>query len=513
VRGLGRSSRVNVVSGCARAVVLAVVVPVLAALATALAVPVTASAASDGPVAWGEDAVGQLGNGIFGPENDCYTGSGRGGGVFPVPCSRFPVEVKGLKEAPVTALAGGGAHSLALLTDGMVMAWGGNFYGQLGDGANGEGTSSNVPVEVQGLKEVTAIASGGEHSLALLKSGTVMTWGENRYGQLGDGNETNSDVPVEVKGLTEVATIAGGRDHGLAARKDGTVFAWGDNSDGQLGDGVSGEGTNSSVPVQVKGLTEATALAAGERDSLALLKGGRVMAWGNNLGNGTEGASDVPVEVTGLKEVIAIAAGERHSLALLKDGTVWAWGENASGQLGDGNNTSTTLPVEVKGLKEVTAIAAGGLHSLALLKDGKVMVWGDNQFGQLGDGAATGTNVPVEAKGVQEVTAIAGGDDHSLVLGTQLFGPPPRVTGLSPNRGAKRGGTLVTIAGSGFVGVTRVMFGSAKALIKSSSESSVTVESPSGAGSVHVTVTTPTGTSPTSGRPTNRITKFKYTRK
>jgi uncharacterized repeat protein (TIGR01451 family) len=221
-----------------------------------------------------------------------------------------------------------------LRKDGTVVAWGRNDLGQLGDGTKTGPPycdllvpCSRVPVEVGGLKEVVAIASGEGHDLALRKDGTVVAWGRNDFGQLGDGTEYSSDVPVEVGGLNkEVVAIAGGAFHSLALRKNGTVVAWGGNDFGQLGDG-----TETGPNYCLGGL-----------------------------------CSEVPVEVEGLKEVVAIAGGGSHSLALRKDGTVVAWGLNNTGQLGDGNETNSDVPVEVSGLKEVVAIAGGEGHSLAL---------------------------------------------------------------------------------------------------------------------------------------------------
>jgi alpha-tubulin suppressor-like RCC1 family protein len=470
----------------------------------ALAWPQSASATPYGPVAWGLNG-GQLGSGFAGPE-DCE------GFQISFACSRFPLEVSGLKEGQVTALAGGEKHSLALLKDGAVMAWGYNGFGQLGDGNE---PSSAVPVEVKGLKDATAVAAGYYHSLAVRSNGTVMTWGLNERGQLGDGRETYRNIPVEVTGLKEARAVAGGGAYSLALLKDGKVMAWGDNHDGQLGNGNE---TSSDVPVEVKGLSEVTAIAAGEADGLALLKNGTVMAWGSNtegvLGDGNNTNSNVPVQVTGLTEVAAIAGGSLHNAALLKDGTVRDWGDGFQGALGTGEpNGGSDVPVEVTGLHEVTAIATGGYHSLARLRDGKLMVWGSDFLGQLGIGSkAEYSDVPVEVKGVREVTAIAAGRAHTLVLGRQLFGSPPFITGLSPNRGSARGGTLVTITGKGFAGVPpRVLFGAHEAIVKSNSETSMVVESPAGTGKVRVVVTTPSGTSPASGK-TAKHAKFKYTR-
>src|SRR5205809_1040837 len=83
----------------------------------------------------------------------------------------------------------------------------------------------------------------------------------------GNAPTTDSALPVSVGGLSEVTAIAAGTDHSLALRADGTVYAWGDNTTGELGNGTT---TSSSVPIQVSGLTGVTAIAAGSGFSLAL---------------------------------------------------------------------------------------------------------------------------------------------------------------------------------------------------------------------------------------------------
>src|SRR5712664_2308119 len=107
------------------------------------------------------------------------------------------------------AIAAGWKHSLALKSDGRVVAWGDNSSG-----------SSTVPANLTG---VIAIAAGGSHSLALKSDGTVVAWGSNANGQ--------SMVPAN---LTGVIAVAAGGFHSLALKSDGTVIAWGDNSFGQI---------------------------------------------------------------------------------------------------------------------------------------------------------------------------------------------------------------------------------------------------------------------------------------
>src|SRR5829696_720568 len=172
---------------------------------------------------------------------------------------------------------------------------------------------------------------------------TLTAWGGNFFGQLGDGTSDRRTTPVEVIDLdgAELKAIAGGQLHSLALKEDGTVLAWGYNEQGQLGDGTN---TSSSTPVQVQDpndlsgyLSGVADIAAGSSHSLALKEDGTVWAWGSNrvneLGDGTNDNSTQPVRVMNLSEVWAIAAGSSHNLALKNDGTVWAWGNNDVGQL------------------------------------------------------------------------------------------------------------------------------------------------------------------------------------
>ena len=257
----------------------------------------------------------------------------------------------------VTAIAAGGTHTVALKSDGTVAAWGDNTRGQ-----------TNVPA---GLSGVTAIAAGGAHTVALKRDGTVVAWGAGQtltgvvpeYGQ--------ATVPA---GLSGVTAIGAGQYFTAALKSDGTVVAWGYNEYGQ---------TN-----VLPGLTGVTAIAAGGGHVVALKSNGTVVAWG---------ANDFFLQATippGLSGVTAIAAGGSHSVALKSNGKVVAWGNNLFGQI--------DVP---SGLSGVTAIAAGEYHTVALQSDGTLVAWGWNDDGQ--------TTVPA---GVSDVTAIAAGYAHTVAL-------------------------------------------------------------------------------------------------
>ncbi len=110
------------------------------------------------------------------------------------------------------------------------------------------------------------------------------------------------------------------------------------------------------------------------------------------------------MQVQGLSNVIAIAAGRSHCLALEGDGTVWAWATdfdgNLYGQLGNGTTTNSYTPAKVTSLSGVIDIGAGGYHSLAKLSDGTLWTWGRNSSGQLGDGTTTDQSTPVQVEGL-----------------------------------------------------------------------------------------------------------------
>ncbi len=286
-----------------------------------------------------------------------------------------PTKVPPLAGHKVRKLSAGPLHSMAITENGELWVWGYNLNGQQGTGTKIRvSVPQRVPLPTQ--SEVVAVSAGAYHSLALLQDGTVLAWGSNEKGQLGIGStaeERTTPVIVSIpSGYGKVTAIAGGFKHNLALTDTGTVFAWGLNDHGQLG---TGNNTNSRTPVRVSGLPgPVTAIAAcrsGDSSnsySLALVDG-NVYAWGSNkdgqLGNGTTATSMTPGQVSGLTEVTQIAAGVYHAMALTQNGDVWVWGSNGYGQLGDGSNSVSTTPKRVPGLSGIKAIGAGGGYSMA----------------------------------------------------------------------------------------------------------------------------------------------------
>jgi hypothetical protein len=516
----GRRVRLVVVlAGMIAAALIAVVL---------LSITASAQATPNVAVAWGQNGDGTLGNG--------------GGGSRDVPVTVDNLSgVTSIESERGTTFYG---QALALLENGTVWGWGRNSSGQVGDATT---TDKNVPVPVCAVAEkapcanhlsgAKAIAAGNVHSLALLTNGTTVEWGAP-----GDGIE--SSVPVAKSGLSAVKAVAasgdtsteGKGDFSLALIENGTVMGWGANGSGRLGNGSE---LQSVEPVAVCAVGEKApcanhlsgvkAVAAGVSWGLALLENGTVAAWGANgsgqLGNGSETSSSVPLIVCAvgakspcseesrqLKGVKAIAAGQDQSVALLENGTVVAWG---GPDLGNGSESKSTTPVAVCAVGETapctnhlsgaTAVAAGGespTASYALLGSGGVVSWGDGTWHELGDGSTKSSLVPVAvcaesepeeeartapcAKNLTGVQGIAGGDEQGFAFGPF---PLPTVTAITPKAGPQVGGSSVTITGTGFKEVSSVKFGSTNAKsFKVNSETSVTAVSPPGFGLVYVTV-------------------------
>lgn len=333
-----------------------------------------------------------------------------------------------------------GPRSFAIKRDGTAWGWGSNIFGSLGTGTSSF-FDERPPKVVVGLVNVTAIASGTWHGVALTSDGRIWAWGQN-YGAFGDEAPFNESAPTPVGGLSAVDALAPGGVHTVALRADGTVWTWGFNSCGQLGDSTPIY-TGRPSPAQANGLTDVIGIAAGSNPlsgvTLALKRDGTVWMSGCLLPDSTS----TPRRLVGLANIVAVGVDRTfgHAYALAADGTVAAWYTRDQAptpvdglsaitaiSIGDGINAalkqdgtvwtwkSKAVPTQVIGLTGVTAVAAGSGHVLALTADGTVWAWGSNADGELGDGTTAGRTAPQPVIGLTAVARIAAGSSHSLAL-------------------------------------------------------------------------------------------------
>lgn len=406
-------------------------------------------ALSDGTFkAWGNGSVGQLGN-----QSNLSS------------CN--PVDVllpEDVQQLGTSLLSGGGGHVLLAQPDGTLLAWGDNSSGQVGIGNTGtvHSPTSALPRIMPYWRHSKLTSPSGQHSLAILEDGELYAWGANSYNQLGvkacagsieaparvDGLPASTLDPVlgYTTGLSEsyvimtsgrlyssdpftqcddeafsgmiertditsaipevIISISASENIYLALTSSGAAYAWGRNDYGQLGNGTrSATGVYQATPGPVIGLPDPAEdqvvdILATPFTAYALVASGEVWAWGANaagsLGIGTsQEYSTIPVKVLGLPDpkqnpVTAIAADSGIVFALTSEGTLYAWG-NEYLTTHDAPQNYFSLPVQVQGLPKpsenpVKAIAITVQFALSLLADGSVYSWGYNQYGALGDG-------------------------------------------------------------------------------------------------------------------------------
>ena len=351
----------------------------------------------DGTVwSWGENSVGQLGNGFT------YD-------------STVPVQVVFPEGTVITAIQARRGHALAIDSQGQGWAWGLNTDGQLGDGTT---QTQHRPVSIAVLADLRQIRAGAWHSLAYDGNGRLWVWGRNSEGQLGNDSTESQMLPRAIDTPSPVMHVAAGRRHSLVVAEDGWLGATGLYRSAGLN--AASRKETYTVAQAVTSLSNVVSVSAGKDHALALDGNGAVWAWGWNgsgaLGNGTGQHSATPTMVSGLADTVAIAAGANHSLGIKRDGTLWAWGRNAYGQLGVGDVSDRNSPQIVDGLSDIVAVAAGDEHSVAVTAEGNVWAWGHNGYGELGYGDQYHRSTPVPVTGLSGIIAVAAGEHHTLAL-------------------------------------------------------------------------------------------------
>lgn len=456
---------------------------------------------SDGVAyAWGSNGRGQLGDDTGEP-------------------SSAPVTVlRGVMPAGVTvkSVAAGFEYGMLVGSDALLYAWGDNAYGQLGTGNR---TAAYTPVQAaQGVRVsgifANQIAAGYQSTTILGSDQYAYTWGGNSYGQLGNGGNTRELTAVKTVRVPALVfpaeqTVEGKAGLTVASEAYRSVGLYGTvsySTASALPGGLSlnaATGVVSGVaPMAANGQTVTVTgigtrvntaaasgtvsfdvavilatLAAGGDFGAALSTDGAALAWGWNtnsqLGDGSTLTSDVPVSVDqgavpGGVTLLQVSAGVSHTVALGDDGKLYAWGRNEYGQLGDGTTDSSAVPVAVNAPNGITfaLVSAGGFHTVALGSDGQLYAWGWGSFGRLGNGSTANSSVPVpisqgEIPAGVAIAAFSAGADHTVAIGSDgiayswgynqygQLGNDSTATALTPTAVSMPAGVLFTSVAAG----------------------------------------------------------------
>lgn len=308
-------------------------------------------------------------------------------------------------------------HACGATEDGLVLCWGDNANGQLGDNTK---VAKVYPTQVIGITDAKKVIAGYYSSCAITVGGAMKCWGWNGAGQLGDGTTVDKLTPVQVVGMT--SGVTGGAilkytsspvAHRSCAIKDGGMWCWGSDAYGGLGNAAS---ASSTVPVQSAGLSSGvTSIVLEYISSHVSMADGSLRAWGWNGESrlGTNKAANVVYEspltltTTDAKQSMGYAylstAGTVRGLAN-NVGTTADAGAGSDNVQGVRNSSiictaksngtaycsSIGIVANATSIIKVDGGPAG--NACGLRNDSSIMCWGPNASGQLGDGTKVSRN-------------------------------------------------------------------------------------------------------------------------
>ena len=338
-------------------------------------------------------------------------------------CRKTPTIVAGLDT--VSQISLGGDFGCAVRTDGTVLCWGNNQYGQLARPlGNPPYAAAPAAVTLPVGKKAAKVSCGEGVACVRTLTNEVYCWGDDRSHMIGTGNSpVVTATPVVFSNTQDVTDLAvsygaysAGFQHACALRSDQTVWCWGSNNANELGHigGTQGDTQTCQIlnttnyydcnptPVQVvPAISGATAVSSGVFSSCALGAVGAV-CWGDNSYNqaGSTGPGSnmfqpnavvgVPSPDAGAAALATLLEGGYHLAALDGNKQLWSWGSNRAGQIGvglvdggtcAGGGSGCVAPTQT--LPTVARLSPGYTFALALQTDGKVMAWGANDEAQL----------------------------------------------------------------------------------------------------------------------------------
>jgi cysteine-rich repeat protein len=329
-------------------------------------------------------------------------------------------------DSRVTAIGLGDGYGCALLSNGSVACWGSNAKGRLGVGNTEPAVldaRGDVLTPLVFDVPVVHLSVGRAHACVVHQGGAVRCWGDSGKGRLGYGNTEvvgDDDTPMDQDPILiggQAVALATGTEHTCALLDDGKVRCWGAASEGRLGVPTAGDIGDDETPDSLGELLDfdeqdATAIAADGHHTCAIVgDDDELWCWGNGgngrLGTGVTTDATVPTRIETGGTARHVDTGEAHTCVVLNDvefrertldHAVRCFGEGMGGRLGsaasvDLGGTEATLPAEIPPIdllgrepRRVLGIAAGTAHSCARTSGGAVRCWGTGDAGRLGYG-------------------------------------------------------------------------------------------------------------------------------
>ena len=260
------------------------------------------------------------------------------------------------KDRTIKLLEVKSGNSCVILDDGTLQCWGANRAGEVGIGESDSNKHKPTNVKLGGKAE--SISIGYYHTLcAILDTGTLKCWGANGNGQLGIGGDSleNQKLPQTVDlGDKETAVfVRNDYTTTCAILATGTLKCWGQNRFGEVG---VGDSLTKNTPQTVDLGTERTAksLAMGFYFTCAILDDDTLKCWGRNtygqvgVGSTTHQETPEAINLGKNRKAKAIRMGQSSACALLDNNALKCWGQNSYGEVGIGSTEVRTSPKKVK---------------------------------------------------------------------------------------------------------------------------------------------------------------------
>ena len=328
-------------------------------------------------------------------------------------------------------ISSSGYNGAGIKTDGTLWTWGRNGSGQLGlndRSTNNYNGHRSSPTQV-GTGTNWSLVDINNYALtaAIKTDGTLWTWGNNQYGQLGLNDRANRSSPTQVGSATNWSLVSSGTGHMSAIKTDGTLWTWGNGGKFRLG---TGNQYSRSSPTQVGSATNWSLVSASGYASGAIKTDGTLWLWGRDgygsFGqvNTVRGYASVPTQ-TGTntdwsKFVIGQEGFQGNSFAIKTNGTLWSMGRNEYGELGQNDRVQRSSPTQVGTGTDWSSVEPGKYHAIALKTNGTLWTWGSNPTVGNGEGLGQNDNVgrssPTQVGANTDWILISAGERISLAV-------------------------------------------------------------------------------------------------